>query len=158
MIQAFASGSVTGQWYAGGLVGTNVGAWIRDSYATGSVTANSQIVGGFAGFNSGIINTSYATGSVSGTTNMIGGLVGSNSGTVNASYWNTESSGRAIGIGASSGTAVNGVTSLTTAQATNPFTLHQCGHALGLRRHMGKVHQWRQRRLYGAAVALVRLL
>ncbi len=114
MSQAFASGTVSGQWYAGGLVGTNAGAWIRDSYATGSVTATSQIVGGFAGFNSGIINTSYATGSVSGTTNMIGGFVGSNSGTVNAAYWNTETSGRKRSASAlAAQTAVNGVTGLS---------------------------------------------
>ena len=89
--------------YAGGLVGKNSGP-IRDSYATGSVSATStstvrniySYAGGLVGKNSGPIRDSYATGTVSSSSSSsyyssyyssyAGGLVGDNSGQIRGSY------------------------------------------------------------------------
>ena len=77
---SYATGSVTGSYDVGGLVGYNYfDSTIRHSYATGSVTGDNG-VGGLVGFNFiySIIRHSYATGSVTGSNNHVGGLVGSN--------------------------------------------------------------------------------
>ena len=66
----------------GGLVGYNDDGPISNSYATGSVTGNTD-VGGLVGYNvipnGGAVNIQdvYATGNVVGTTN-VGGLIGNN--------------------------------------------------------------------------------
>jgi len=68
-------GSVHGNSFVGSLAGTNNGT-ISDVYATGSVTASSNNVGGLVGLNdAGTINNAYATGDVSGGI-AVGGLVG----------------------------------------------------------------------------------
>ena len=80
-------GSVAGYDRVGGLAGGNSGT-VTQSYATGLVTASTDVVGGLMGENSsGTIMSSYATGSVSGG-NFVGGLVGLNnsSGTITSSY------------------------------------------------------------------------
>jgi len=85
IIDCYVTGDVTGQsTYVGGLVGTNGGGVIRNSYATGNVTGSGN-VGGLTGSNSGTISNSYATGSVSGVASS-GGLTGYNSGTISNSY------------------------------------------------------------------------
>ena len=73
---SYATGSVTGQDYTGGLVGhtSGSGSTITNSYATGSVTGN-RSTGGFVGDAEGSITNSYATGNVTGITS-VGGLVG----------------------------------------------------------------------------------
>ncbi len=74
---SYATGSVFGGDYVGGLVGFQVfRSGIRDSYATGSVSGDDYVGGfvGFLGFSSSI-RDSYATGSVSGDDN-VGGFVG----------------------------------------------------------------------------------
>jgi filamentous hemagglutinin family protein len=75
--------------YAGGLVGTNLGA-ISNSGATGAVSATTNgttDTGGLAGYSAGPISASYATGAVSGFNN-VGGLVGYNAaaGTISTSH------------------------------------------------------------------------
>ncbi|MCX9158562.1 filamentous hemagglutinin N-terminal domain-containing protein, partial [Niveibacterium sp. 24ML] len=85
----YATGSVSGDYGVGGLVGLNDGSGkISNVYATGSVSGN-HLVGGLVGlnFNSGTISNAYATGSVSGS-NDVGGLVGLNaeSGTISNAY------------------------------------------------------------------------
>ena len=83
---SYATGSVSGGTYVGGLVGRNSsGGAITASYAAGSVSGDSS-VGGLVGNNSGAITASYATGSVSGGNSSVGGLVGNNSGAITASY------------------------------------------------------------------------
>lgn len=53
VINCYATGTVTGDWAVGGLVGdTQSGATIKNSYSTGSVTGNSY-VGGFVGWHEG---------------------------------------------------------------------------------------------------------
>jgi len=82
-------GSITGEYYVGGLVGRNYYGIVQDSYATGSVTGRGGSVGGLIGENAGSssrVQNSYATGSVTGG-NHVGGLVGiNNAGTVQNSY------------------------------------------------------------------------
>jgi filamentous hemagglutinin family protein len=78
---SYATGNVSGSTLVGGLVGTNqAAATIRNSYATGEVTATGGNVGGLAGANEYIITNSYATGSVTSSGNNVGGLVGKNTG------------------------------------------------------------------------------
>ena len=82
----------------GGLVGWNKGR-ISNCYATGSVTGGYG-TGGLVGRNSyGMILNCYATGSVTGGF-YIGGLVGKNYGdTISASFWDVEIGGPDNGIG-----------------------------------------------------------
>ena len=75
---------------------------VMATYATGSVTGTNW-VGGLAGYNNeGAITASYATGSVSGTEN-VGGLVGGWSdffgATITNSYFDAQTTGRLFGIG-----------------------------------------------------------
>ena len=96
---SYATGPVTGS-PAGGLVGV-IGtsrdeATIRASYATGSVDGSTA--GGLVGrvYDDGIITASYATGRVDGRNE--GGLVGDDEGgTVTNSYWDTRTSGQGSG-------------------------------------------------------------
>ena len=91
---SYAMVMVTGMTQVGGLVGYSApNGSIRASYATGAVSGN-QFSGGLVGRNNGgSIQASYATGTVSGTTD-VGGLVGkNNAGTVSNSYWDTTISG-----------------------------------------------------------------
>jgi hypothetical protein len=84
------TGSVTGNWQVGGLVGGNVGT-ITDCYSAGSVVGYG-IVGGLVGGNEGIITVCYSAGSVDGN-NYVGGLVGRNyEGTVSDSFWDIRTS------------------------------------------------------------------
>ena len=111
---SYATGPVAGS-SAGGLVGT-VGtpfeeATIKASYATGGVDRGTS--GGLVGYNydEGVITASYATGRVPDG-RYAEGLVGNNDGgTVTSSYWDTRTSGQASG---SSGTA------RTTSQLQSP--------------------------------------
>ena len=74
--RSYATGSVSGGKYKGGLVGRNSGD-ITNCYATGSVSGG-KYNGGLVGYNdNGTITNSYARGSVSGT-NYLGALVGRN--------------------------------------------------------------------------------
>ena len=119
--------AVTGNYYAGGLVGWNAGA-ITTSSATGRVSGSSEVgglvgrnagtittssatvhvsihnlprdAGGLVGRNQGTIRRSYATGQVSGSLGYhVGGLVGRNAGTITASYATGRVSGRAWHVG-----------------------------------------------------------
>ena len=60
------NGSVSGLQYVGLLAGYIYNGTVSNSYATGSVRG-SDYVGGLVGFNAGTISDSYATGSVTGT-------------------------------------------------------------------------------------------
>jgi hypothetical protein len=124
---SFATGQVSGGWYAGGLVGRNLeglvnqsyatgavysasvtgglvgdteGGSISDSYATGAAVAGNWFGGGLIGYLwSTAVSNSFSTGPVSGGED-IGGLVGYKlGGSVSNSYWNTETSGQMISAG-----------------------------------------------------------
>jgi filamentous hemagglutinin family protein len=100
----------------GGLVGYTAGYQeIKNSYATGSVSGNTQVGGLVGDYENGTVINSYSTGSVSGNSS-IGGLIG-NKGLAasNAiySFWDTETSGLT--------TSASG-TPKTTADFANPAT------------------------------------
>jgi PGF-pre-PGF domain-containing protein len=83
---SYSTGSVSGSYYLGGLVGFNNLGTVSNSYSTGSVIGG-YIVGGLVGRNYGAVSNSYSTGSVSGSGYIVGGLVGYNlGGTVSNSY------------------------------------------------------------------------
>ena len=72
--------------YVGGLVGENNYATISNCYATGTVSG-SWMVGGLVGYNRSSISQCYTTGTVSGTSYCVGGLVGYNhSGSISQCY------------------------------------------------------------------------
>ena len=79
--------SITGGSQVGSLVGDNYST-ITNSYATGSVSASSDIVGGLVGSNFGSISNAYSAASVNGSTTNVGGFVGSNAwdGSITNSY------------------------------------------------------------------------
>jgi len=92
---SFATGSVSGVYYVGGLVGYNCAQILR-SYATGAATSTGTgqyaAVGGFAGANAPARQTdspkivdSYATGTVRGGTTA-GGFVGESQSPIKDSY------------------------------------------------------------------------
>ncbi|ALG74230.1 hypothetical protein AL072_24980 [Azospirillum thiophilum] len=87
IVNAYATGTVTGGGGVGGLVGSNAGT-IGQSYATTAVTGSGGNVGGLAGTNTGTISQSYVTGSVTGGGGSTGGFVGLNnlSGSITDSY------------------------------------------------------------------------
>jgi hypothetical protein len=98
---SYASGSVSGNMYIGGLMGVN---WDKDtvsnSYSTGNVTGTWG-VGGLVGANwGGTVSKSYSTGNVTGNEH-VGGLVGENmgGGQINNSFWDTETSLQATSAG-----------------------------------------------------------
>ena len=85
---SYAAGNVEGRDKSGGLVGSNEGSTIENSYATGNVNQTNvmtSIIGGLVGYNSGTITGSHAEGNVSGQIG-VGGLVGSNYATITNSY------------------------------------------------------------------------
>ena len=80
-----ATGAVTGATFTGGLIGFSY-ASVTASHATGAVTGTALSTGGLIGRNErGSVTASYASGAVSGVQNT-GGLIGINLGIVEASY------------------------------------------------------------------------
>jgi hypothetical protein len=106
--QSYSTSNVVGSGDGvGGLVGVSFNSTIDDSYATGSVQGN-DYVGGLVGVEtdvatSGTINSSYATGPVTGRS-YVGGLVGELSGSAihnsfaAGSVNGTSNVGRLLGI------------------------------------------------------------
>ncbi|MDI9493814.1 MAG: GLUG motif-containing protein, partial [Bacillota bacterium] len=92
---SYATGSVTGESYVGGLIGESYRNFASDvidaSYSTSAVTGHSHI-GGLAGSNEADISASYAKGAVTGVekagidSTYAGGLVGINTGPISNSY------------------------------------------------------------------------
>ncbi len=82
-----ATGSVSGGYRVGGLVGENNPGSVEDSQAHVDVMANDGRIGGLVGFNvSGSVSGSFATGDVTAGW-YVGGLVGRNlNGTIQRSY------------------------------------------------------------------------
>ncbi|WP_159077008.1 GLUG motif-containing protein [Halococcoides cellulosivorans] len=82
-----ATGDVSGGDTVGGLIGTNEGDQVTESYATGAVTASNDTAGGLVGMNTdydgaslynATVSDTYATGAVSAGGTDVGGLVGNN--------------------------------------------------------------------------------
>lgn len=112
--------STTGR-RAGGLVGTNDGGIISNSYATGTVVAENDTdtswSGGLVGENSGTAQVIRSWASVAVTAHLSGGLAGASEADVilTQSYWDAEAMGIADAI-ASGDADVSGVTGLQTEQ------------------------------------------
>ena len=87
----YASGSVTGKLYVGGLAGDNYHGTVSNSSSTANVISSGPYGDGscagslMGGNDEGAVSDCYSTGSVTGEDN-VGGLVGENGGTVNNSY------------------------------------------------------------------------
>ena len=79
------SGSVSGGWYVGGVVGYNSSGTVENCYNTGSVKGSGNRVGGVVGVNSGSVTNSYNTSSVKGNW-YVGGVVGSSDGRITNCY------------------------------------------------------------------------
>ena len=100
------SGSVSGHWYVGGVVGYNNGGTVTGCIFSGSGSVSgSCFVGGVVGENSGSVINCYNTGSVTGvigvtgSSDYVGGVVGSNN---NASVENCYNIGSVNGSADSS--------------------------------------------------------
>jgi filamentous hemagglutinin family protein len=89
IINSYATGTLVGNTYLGGLVGLNESSGtINNSYFSGSVSAGNRL-GGLVGVNEGSISNAYSTGDVRSHAgqDLIGGLVGhNNGGTISTSY------------------------------------------------------------------------
>ncbi|KRE82892.1 hypothetical protein ASG75_15220 [Rhodanobacter sp. Soil772] len=99
----YATGVVNGRYYVGGLVGQSLGGGtISQAHATGAVGGWSGVGGLVGKIDSSSISQAYATGTVRGDSVAIGGLVGtSNAGSIGQSY--------ATGTVTSSGDLVGGL-------------------------------------------------
>ena len=120
-------GAVVISFYIGGLTGCNLGGTITNSYASTTVSGFA-FVGGLVGVNGGTITNGYATGAVTGTLSVAGlvgdgadgsvtncyatgevtsdndpvdedGLIGCGPGTVTASYWDVTTTDQALSTG-----------------------------------------------------------
>jgi hypothetical protein len=97
---SYATGSILGGGFVGGLFGISLSGSINNCYSRATVTGDFY-VGGFAGaFGSTTLTNCYATGSVTGNSS-VGGFVGSNVGgsTITKCFWDTQTSGRATSDG-----------------------------------------------------------
>jgi hypothetical protein len=106
----YSTADVSGDWSVGGLVGTNSGSPMTNCYSTGSVSGI-VCVGGLVGINDfGSISDCYSTSSVSGSQH-VGGLLGYNDyGSLTYCYsTGTVSGGGYVGglMGANYGTLTN---------------------------------------------------
>jgi hypothetical protein len=95
--QCYAYGSVIGNAYVGGLVGSNKG-YIEDSYSDCSVNGTEKL-GGLVGYNNGTINRTYSSGAVDNMGAEIGGLIGNDTGLVSNSFWDNVTSGQTTSAG-----------------------------------------------------------
>jgi len=85
---SYSSGEISGEDFVGGLVGQindSDGGTISNSYSTSKVIGKNTVGGLVGSNNGGTINNSYSFGSVIGI-NAVGGLVGQNLGTISNSY------------------------------------------------------------------------
>ena len=102
LVDSYATGEVTGETAAGGLIGNNFGS-VKYAYATGDVTGGGP-AGGLIGGNGGSVIVSYATGDVTVTGGgPVGGLIGGNSGSVTDAYWDIETTGQSSSAGNETG-------------------------------------------------------
>lgn len=89
---SYAAGNISGEVDVGGLVGSHLGGTISNSYAFGDVNGINGYAGGLIGENSsGMVSNSYAANHVTGTLEWLGGLVGFNSsGIYTKNFWDSD--------------------------------------------------------------------
>ena len=128
----YATGTVAGTSYLGGLVGVNksysIGI-ITNCYAAVTVSGTGDNVGGLIGeINTSSISNCYATGAVSGTGDNVGGLIGVSRGvfivTISNCFWDKDTTGRTNSAGSPndkglSTTALKALTATSTNWNTN---------------------------------------
>ena len=104
--RSFATGTILDAIeIAGGLIGLNEESFIENCYATGSISG-AYIIGGLVGFSQGEkdapsgIENSYATGNVFASESHAGGIIGISYGTtIYNSFWDKETTGQEISSG-----------------------------------------------------------
>jgi len=114
--RAYSSGSLVGSNYVGGLLGKSNYSTIHDVYSKSAVSAENQSAGLFGYIEGGSVTRAYSKGNVwvMGNSNAwYGTLIDT---TVDNVYWNPED----LQVDPGSVTAVEGGTTFTTAQATDP--------------------------------------
>ena len=82
--RSYSTGTVSGDFQIGGLVGANGVGTVTECYSTSTVSGDAS-VGGLVGLNWEEITMSYSTGTVTGDA-AVGGFVGLNVGIITASY------------------------------------------------------------------------
>lgn len=98
IFSCFATGSVSGESFVGGLVGVNKAGSISNCFATCSVAGGSSVGGLVSTTKDGLLTACYSAGPVQGDAPR-GGLVAENTGKVLASFWDVDTSGRPTSAG-----------------------------------------------------------
>ncbi len=138
----YSSGVVGGEYYVGGLIGTQHELNTRYARSWATVSGDRHI-GGLAGFNGSWIEYSYAkgnvtaTGALSGSANSAGGLTGDNTGVLSNSY----ATGHVVGanyVGGLTGYSNNWIEN-TYATGSVTATGERVGGLVG--HHGGSIHQ-----------------
>jgi filamentous hemagglutinin family protein len=113
---SFASGSVTGRFGVGGLLGYAVGGTtVINAFTTGTVGGNNHSIGGLVGYASAIdISYSHSSVTINSTDGNVGGLVGYNNG--GGSITNSYASGNVSGT-----TSVGGLVGYNTGSITDSY-------------------------------------
>jgi filamentous hemagglutinin family protein len=124
ILQSYATGNQNGGNHAeqGGLVGFNASSGIvNQSYATGMISTEVG-AGGLVGYNTGLIEESYSasTRGAGGPPGVLyGGIAAANGGTIaNNVFWDADTAGGAPGVG--NGTPIPAANGFTTAQMSVP--------------------------------------
>ncbi len=112
---SYATGTVQGRSFVGGLVAHNNGGSVTGSHSSAAVTASGGSVGGLVGYNQGAFSSNYATGAVQGADQRIGGLVGFTDQSISNSY----ASGSVTGVGA--GSYVGGLVGRAEGDVSNSY-------------------------------------
>jgi filamentous hemagglutinin family protein len=125
---SYAIGDLHTTHNAGGLVGSNWGGSISNSYATGTVWSFHGGGGGLVGYGYfSSINNSYATGDVTGA-GWVGGLIGSTVGSIvegstffSGSISNSYATGNVSDIGAADNVDIGGLAGLNGGAISNSY-------------------------------------
>ena len=116
--------------------GTGGIAEVTQSYATGGTVTAQYYAGGLVGWNeqynaTGTVNLSYSnSGTVSAITPYMGGVIGFNAGASSTNYWNSSSTGRGSAVGFNQGGSSSNDVSLTTAQMTSLSSFSNWGASI----------------------------
>ncbi len=119
-------GSVSGGNFVGGLVGWNQDGTIINCYSSSNVQGQCS-AGGLVGKDYKTISNSYSTGVVIADVNIVGGFVGYNKGVVSSSFWDVETSNQSDGAGETGESGVTGVTGETTGGMQTKSTFASAG-------------------------------
>lgn len=94
--QCYAAGSVSGDNYLGGIIGTNYGGTVTNSYAKATVSGDNYLGGLIGKDYDGMSMQCYSTGRVEGMDFYFGGMIGySNHYCMSYCYWDTQTSNQA---------------------------------------------------------------